>query len=46
MNVSEAQLWISYAKSDLDAAYTLLEKGDFFPYNKRVNNKSKRVEEL
>ncbi len=31
MNVSEARLWISYAKSDLDAAYALLEKGGFFP---------------
>lgn len=31
MNVSEARLWMSYAKSDLDAAYALLEKGDFFP---------------
>ena len=31
MNESEARRWMSYAKSDLDAAYTLLEKRDFFP---------------
>ena len=31
MKVSEARRWIEYAKSDLDAAYALLEKGDFFP---------------
>ena len=31
MKADEAQLWLSYAKSDLDAAYVLLEKGDFFP---------------
>lgn len=31
MKVSEARLWMSYAKSDLDAAYALLERGDFFP---------------
>ena len=31
MKADEAQLWLSYAKSDLDAAHVLLEKGDFFP---------------
>lgn len=31
MNISEARRWVSYAKSDLDAAYALLEKRDFFP---------------
>jgi HEPN domain-containing protein len=31
MKVDEAREWLAYAKSDLDAAYTLLEKGDFFP---------------
>ncbi|MFZ5909955.1 MAG: HEPN domain-containing protein [Chloroflexota bacterium] len=31
MSTSEAKRWMEYAKSDLDAAYTLLEKGDFFP---------------
>ena len=31
MNTSEAKRWMAYAKSDLDAAYALLEKGDFFP---------------
>lgn len=31
MKVSEARRWIAYAKSDLDAAHALLEKGDFFP---------------
>ena len=31
MKVSEARSWMSYAKSDLDAAQTLLEKGEFFP---------------
>jgi HEPN domain-containing protein len=31
MNASEAQRWMAYARSDLDAAYTLLEKGEFFP---------------
>ncbi len=31
MNASEALRWMSYARSDLDAAYTLLEKGEFFP---------------
>jgi len=31
MKTDEARLWMSYAKSDLDAAYALLEKGDFFP---------------
>jgi HEPN domain-containing protein len=31
MKADEAQIWLSYAKSDLDAAYVLLEKGDFFP---------------
>jgi HEPN domain-containing protein len=31
MNASEAQRWMAYAKSDLDAAYLLLEKGEFFP---------------
>ncbi|MBM3178718.1 MAG: HEPN domain-containing protein [Chloroflexi bacterium] len=31
MKTSEARLWMSYAKSDLDAAYALLEQGDFFP---------------
>jgi HEPN domain-containing protein len=31
MKTDEARIWMSYAKSDLDAAYTLLEKGDFFP---------------
>ena len=31
MKAVEAQLWLSFAKSDLDAAYVLLEKGDFFP---------------
>ncbi len=31
MNKSEAKRWLEYAKSDLDAAYALLEKGDFFP---------------
>jgi HEPN domain-containing protein len=31
MNVNEARRWLSYARSDLDAAHTLLEKGEFFP---------------
>ena len=31
MNVNEAQRWMAYARSDLDAAYLLLEKGEFFP---------------
>lgn len=31
MKTDEARRWMSYAKSDLDAAYTLLEKGEFFP---------------
>ena len=31
MKADEAQIWLSYAKSDLDAANVLLEKGDFFP---------------
>jgi HEPN domain-containing protein len=31
MKTDEARRWMSYAKSDLDAAYALLEKGDFFP---------------
>lgn len=31
MNASEVQRWIAYPRSDLDAAYTLLEKGEFFP---------------
>ena len=31
MKTDEARHWMSYAKSDLDAAYTLLERGDFFP---------------
>ena len=31
MKVSEARRWMEYAKSNLDAAYALLEKGDFFP---------------
>ena len=31
MKAHEAKIWLSYAKSDLDAAYALLEKGDFFP---------------
>ncbi len=31
MKTSEARLWMSYAKSDLDAAYILLKQGDFFP---------------
>ncbi len=31
MNINEARRWLTYAKSDLDAAYTLLEKGDSFP---------------
>jgi HEPN domain-containing protein len=31
MNANEAQRWITYARSDLDAAYLLLEKGEFFP---------------
>lgn len=31
MKASEAEVWLSYAKSDLDAAYTLLDSGDFFP---------------
>lgn len=31
MNASEAQRWMAYARSDLDAAYFLLEKGEFFP---------------
>jgi HEPN domain-containing protein len=31
MNASEAQRWMDYARSDLDAAYLLLERGEFFP---------------
>jgi HEPN domain-containing protein len=31
MKASEAEIWLSYAKSDLDAAYALLDSGDFFP---------------
>jgi HEPN domain-containing protein len=31
MKPDEAKRWMGYAKSDLGAAYTLLEKGDFFP---------------
>lgn len=31
MNASEAQHCVAYPRSDLDAAYTLLEKGEFFP---------------
>ena len=31
MNANEAKLWLSYDRSDLEAASTLLEKGDFFP---------------
>ncbi len=31
MKTDEARRWISYAKSDLDAANVLLENGDFFP---------------
>ncbi len=31
MNAREAQRWMAYAKSDLDAAYLLLEQGEFFP---------------
>ena len=30
MNQSEAERWMDYAKSDLEAAYALLEMGDFF----------------
>ena len=31
MKPDEAKRWMDYAKSDLDAANILLEKGDFFP---------------
>ena len=31
MKTDEAQLWLSYAKSDLDAANVLLEKGESYP---------------
>ncbi len=31
MNPSEAKRWMDYAKSDLDAAHTLLNSGEFFP---------------
>ena len=31
MKPDEAKRWMDYAKSDLDAANTLLKKGDFFP---------------
>lgn len=31
MKASEAKIWLSYAKSDLDAAYAPLDSGDFFP---------------
>lgn len=31
MKASEARRWMAYAKSDLDAAYTLLESEEFFP---------------
>jgi HEPN domain-containing protein len=31
MNASEAQRWMAYARSDLDAAYLLLKKGEYFP---------------
>ena len=31
MNASEAQRWMDYARSDLDAANLLLERGEFFP---------------
>jgi HEPN domain-containing protein len=30
MKADEARIWLSYAKSDLDAANVLFEKGDFF----------------
>jgi HEPN domain-containing protein len=31
MKADESKIWLSYAKSDLDAAHALLEKGDYFP---------------
>lgn len=31
MNPSEAKRWMDYAKSDFDAAHTLLNSGEFFP---------------
>ena len=31
MKANEADRWIEYAKSDLDAAHALLQSGDFFP---------------
>jgi len=31
MRANEAKRWMQYAKSDLDAAYALLERGEFFP---------------
>lgn len=31
MKANEAKRWMVYAKSDLDAAHTLLESGEFFP---------------
>lgn len=31
MKADEARRWMAYAKSDLDAAYALLESGEFFP---------------
>jgi HEPN domain-containing protein len=31
MKADEAKTWLSYAKSDLDAAHALREKGDYFP---------------
>lgn len=31
MNQNEARVWMAYAKTDLRAAYALLESGEFFP---------------
>ncbi|MEW6404595.1 MAG: HEPN domain-containing protein [Chloroflexota bacterium] len=31
MKANEAKRWMEYAKSDLDAAHALLERGNFFP---------------
>ena len=31
MNPNEARVWMDYAKTDLRAAYALLDSGEFFP---------------
>jgi len=31
MNATEAKVWMNYAETDLGAAHTLLDSGEFFP---------------